>query len=211
VRDTGSGISQENLHLIFEPFFTTKPVGKGTGLGLATVYGIVQQHQGWVDVESKLGEGTTFRIYLPRLVGLASVSEAPISLAPPAGGNETILLVEDESPVRAFANTALTRAGYRVYVAASGPEALELWAQRGRQVDLVVRDVVMPGGLSGFALGERLTRERAGLRILYTSGYQPDLSENKIVLRDGVNFLAKPFGAEQLLRAVRAASDQPAQ
>jgi PAS domain S-box-containing protein len=211
VRDTGSGISQENLGLIFEPFFTTKPVGKGTGLGLATVYGIVQQHQGWINVDSELGKGTAFRIYLPRLVGLALVPEVPVSLDTPTGGNETILLVEDESPVRAFANAALTRAGYRVYVAASGPEALELWAQRGREVDLVVTDVVMPGGLSGFALGERLTRERAGLRILYTSGYQPDLGENKIVLRDGVNFLAKPFDAEQLLRAVRAASDQPAQ
>jgi CheY-like chemotaxis protein len=197
-------MSPETRQNIFEPFYTTKDVGKGTGLGLATVYGIVEEHSGWIEVDSTLGQGTEFRIYLPldQQARPASPEEPP---TPAPGGQESILLVEDELPVRALAQEALTRLGYRVLTAVSGADALKVWAKESGAVDLLLTDVVMPEGISGFDLGERLQREKPSLKIIYTSGYSLEAAERKI--RKGINLLPKPFAVRALAQTVRDCLD----
>jgi two-component system, cell cycle sensor histidine kinase and response regulator CckA len=206
--DTGTGIPAQVLPRIFEPFFSTKELGRGTGLGLATVYGIVQQHEGWILVDSELGVGTTFRVYLPRQSG--RILEAPRRWTPIAspGGHETILFVEDEPALRALIGNLLSRRGYRVLVAASGPEALEQWRAHASEVNLLLTDLVMPDGMSGFDLGARLAGEVPWLRVIYTSGYSPEIAGRGQALVAGVNFLAKPFDPDLLLCTVRAALDR---
>jgi two-component system, cell cycle sensor histidine kinase and response regulator CckA len=208
VNDTGSGISPEHLPRIFEPFFTTKDVGKGTGLGLATVFGIVQQHEGWINVYSEVGKGTTFRIYLPRLARTDGLKTALLSLPAIVGGHETILVVEDEPSLRKLVHSTLTRLGYRVLEAPTGVVALEMWKQHRQEIQLLFTDMVMPDGVSGKDLAQRLLQENPKLKVIYTSGYSAEIVNRNFPVREGVNFLAKPFEAHKLARTVRNRLDK---
>ncbi|HVZ64845.1 MAG TPA: ATP-binding protein [Lacunisphaera sp.] len=204
VSDGGTGISPDVMPRIFEPFFTTKEVGKGTGLGLATVFGIVQQHQGKIYVESEPGHGTTFHVDLPRIEAALATPGAQIPPAP-RGHGETILLVEDEPAVREVGTITLQRHGYQVLAAASGPEALELWARHQAEIALLFTDLIMPGGISGIQLARRLLQEKPALRVLYTSGYSTDFAGRDLTVQDGINYLAKPYELDRLFRMVRSA------
>jgi CheY-like chemotaxis protein len=187
---------------IFEPFFTTKEAGKGTGLGLATVYGIVEQHQGRITVESVPGQGTTFNLYFP---AVAATAEPPTAAPPAAGrprGTGTLLVVEDEIIVRLAVSSMLQRFGYTVLAAVSGVEALKIWREHQAQILLVLTDIVMPDGLTGFELAGRLLAEKPGLKIIYTSGYSVDLADKRLTLVEGVNFLQKPYTSHRLAEAV---------
>jgi PAS domain S-box-containing protein len=206
VSDNGAGIAAEHLPHIFEPFFTTKDVGKGTGLGLATTYGIVQQHGGWIEVDSEIGHGTEFRVFFPR-VGAETPAAIPTSVSTPAPrGRETILVVEDEAGVRALVLKLLQDLGYRVLQAQSGPHALDVWRQQGDEVQLLITDIVMPDGMNGVELAERLRRNRPELKVIYTSGYLADLSREDIT-RHSDAYIAKPFSLMELARLVRRTLD----
>lgn len=208
VTDTGVGIDPEHLPHVFEPFFTTKGPGKGTGLGLATVFGIVKQHQGWIEIESQPKAGATFHIYLPQSERPLPGTEARRKASPVPGGHETILLVEDEAPVRQFFRRILEGKGYRVHEAESGVAALLLWRDHPG-IDLLLTDVVMPGGISGRELAERLRGEKPRLKVIYCSGYTDDMLGKDSVLRVNENFLEKPFDPDKLLRRVRDYLDAP--
>ena len=205
VTDTGTGIPPELLARIFEPFFTTKDPGKGTGLGLATVFGIVKQHSGTVSVASVVGQGTTFTVFLPATGEVATESPAATEELEAAGGSEAILVVEDEEAVRRLVQQVLEMHGYRVSVVSTGAAALEL--PRDAKFDLVLTDVIMPGGVSGRDLAERLRTTAPGLKVIYMSGYTGELAGRGLELREGVNFLQKPFGPAPLLRCVRGCLD----
>lgn len=208
VSDTGTGMTQETQRRIFEPFFTTKERGKGSGLGLATVYGIVKQSEGFIWVFSDVGRGTTFEIYLPVVHDTA---ETRVPVAPAVelgGGTQTILLAEDDGAVRRLARNVLTEQGYMVLDARDGDEALALARRYGNVIHLLITDVVMPG-LSGRDLATRIAGERPGVRVLYTSGY----TENVMIrsgFQDGLMLLPKPFMPADLLRKVREALDTAA-
>jgi signal transduction histidine kinase/CheY-like chemotaxis protein len=206
VRDEGTGMSAEVQAQAFEPFFTTKEVGKGTGLGLSTVYGIVKQHSGHISVESVMGSGSTFSIYLPRV---ETVSEGP-SLPRPSlhslRGTETVLLVEDEDDVRAVARESLAMYGYTVLEARDGEDALRVAGGERGHIDLMVTDVVMPG-MNGRELAERLLAIRPRTRVLYVSGYTDDALSQHGILDQELAFLAKPFAPETLARSVRQVLD----
>ncbi len=206
VTDSGMGMDEATQAHLFEPFFTTKEVGKGTGLGLATVYGIVKQSGGYIWVYSEPQRGTTVKVYLPRVPGSA---EPPLPAPePPAlrGGHETILLVEDAAPVRTLARRALEARGYTVLDAADGPSAIELSRRHSGVIDALVTDVVMPG-MSGRELAERLAPTRPEMKVLYTSGYTDDAMVRQGVLSAGVAFLQKPFVPDTLARKVRDVLD----
>jgi PAS domain S-box-containing protein len=203
VSDTGVGIAPENLVRIFEPFFTTKGIGKGTGLGLATVFGIVRQHNGWIDVDSKVGEGTTFRIYLPRVATPPRQNVLTPELTSMPGGDETILLVEDDPSLRASMSATLLRLGYRVLEAANGLEALKTWTGRHESIQLLLTDLVMPGGITGKDLGEQISRENPRLKVIYASGYSAEVAGADFRLQEGVNFLPTPFQSHKLATIVR--------
>jgi CheY-like chemotaxis protein len=207
VRDTGTGIDAETQAHIFEPFFTTKERGKGTGLGLATVYGIVKQHGGYIAVESEPGRGTSFRIYLPRIAGAAEPVEARLDPVVPSGGSETVLVVEDEAGPRDVARETLERYGYRVLEAGHPDEALQLLAQHGDPIHLMVADVVMPR-MSGPELAERLRSLRPAMKVLYISGYT-DNPALQGILDAGTPFLRKPFTPGALAGKVRQVLDPP--
>ena len=201
IRDTGRGMDSETKARLFEPFFTKKGVGKGTGLGLATVYGIVKQSGGFINVESELGQGAAFTIYLPAVLASVEAPQAEESQPAPApGGAETILLVEDEDMVRRYVATVLGEAGYRVLAAAEGHEAMRIADKEA--VDLLLTDVVMPK-ISGPELAERL-----GLPVLYMSGYTGDLIEQHELLKPGMAYIQKPFTAGDLKHKVRMALDE---
>jgi PAS domain S-box-containing protein len=202
VADTGSGISADIMPRIFDPFFTTKEVGKGTGLGLATVYGIVQQHQGWIELDSSVGVGTEFRVHFPCIDASAGPAPEPDTGEPRETRAETILVVEDEALVRLTSCTILQRGGYNVLEAASPRAALELWAANRDKINLVFTDVVMPGGMTGRDLVEILRRDRPELKALFTSGYSSDLLGHDFVRTSASFFLQKPFGAAELKRIV---------
>ena len=206
VSDTGVGMDEATQKHLFEPFFTTKEVGKGTGLGLATVYGIVKQSGGYIWVYSEPGHGTTVKVYLPRVAGAAEPLPAAEAVPEPRRGTETVLLVEDAAPVRTLARKSLESCGYRVLDAADGRAALELSARHAGGIDILVTDVVMPG-MSGRELAERLAPLRPAMRVLYTSGYTDDAMVHQGVLRSGVAFLQKPFMPESLARKVREVLD----
>jgi CheY-like chemotaxis protein len=210
VSDNGCGIPPENLPHIFEPFYTTKAVGKGTGLGLASVFGIVQQHQGWVNVYSELGQGTMFRIYLPRLLGEAIDEIAPIPLPPMRGGTETILLVEDEPALRLAVHKALAQLGYCILEAASGVKALAVWQEHRHTIDLLLTDLVMPDGLSGKDLADCLLKENPTLKVTYMSGYSAEVVGKDFPLQEGIHFLNKPFSIQHLARTLRNCLEAPA-
>jgi hypothetical protein len=206
VTDTGVGMDDATQAHLFEPFFTTKEVGKGTGLGLATVYGIVKQSGGYIWVYSEPARGTTVKVYLPRVPGVAeAAAPAPVPTVV-RGGHETVLLVEDAAPVRTLARRSLEARGYRVLDASDGPAALELSARHTGGIDLLVTDVVMPG-MSGRELAERLAPQRPGMKVLYTSGYTDDAMVRQGVLTAGVAFLQKPFVPDTLARKVRDVLD----
>jgi len=206
VTDTGCGMDRATVDRVFEPFFTTKETGKGTGLGLATAYGIVKQHDGSIWVYSEPGHGSTFKVYLPRANGPASDSAPANEGASVPGGSETILVVEDEEPVRRIAQRALEAHGYTVLAAADAPSAMTLLSDRGKAIDLLLTDVVMPGG-SGPELYERIRAERPSLRVMYMSGYTDDAIGHHGVLDVGVRFISKPFDPLDLARSVREALD----
>jgi len=207
VADAGYGMDEATLKRIFEPFFTTKDVGKGTGLGLPTVQGIAAQHKGWVEVESQPGKGSTFRVFLPQST-LTPTKSAATENQPPPRGDETILLVEDESSLRRTASACLQSLGYRVLEAANGLEAMSLWSQHQREIDLLLTDLVMPEGLSGLQLAQRLRRAQPGLKIIIASGYSAELTEKGLPPTDHFSFLPKPFDAAMLGKAVRACLDR---
>jgi two-component system NtrC family sensor kinase len=192
VSDTGCGMDELTLKRIFEPFFTTKDVGKGTGLGLSTVYGIVKQHQGWVDVESTVGVGSTFRVYFPAVDCVAEKEAKQEASNHDARGNgEVILVVEDEPAVRNLVKSICVRSGYHVLEATSGDEALEIFQRPDHRVDLVLTDMVMPGSTSGKDLADHLRVTNPGLKVIFTSGYSREA--DKDFLHEGVNFLHKPY------------------
>ena len=205
VSDTGCGMSAEVQKKVFEPFFTTKEMGQGTGLGLATVFGVVAQSNGWIDVYSEPGQGTTFKIYFPRIYEDAvPAREAPVSVR---GGRETVLVVEDEPKVRGLAVRLLERLGYTVLAAASGDEALSL-AEETARIDLLLTDVVMPH-MNGRQLAERLARRQPGLKVLFASGYTQNVIAHHGVLDHGVQFLPKPYSLTSLATRVREVLDAP--
>jgi CheY-like chemotaxis protein len=206
VSDTGCGIPPENLQRIFEPFFTTKGIGKGTGLGLATVFGIVQQHQGWVNVYSEVGRGTTFRIYLPRLLKASQPKPEQPALTT-LRGDETILFVEDDAALCASVRKALSQLGYRVLEAINGTEALKLWKHHRQEISLLITDMVMPGGITGRDLGEQLLKDNPNLKVIYTSGYSAEVAGADFPLEEDVNFLTKPFQAARLAKIIRKRLD----
>jgi two-component system, cell cycle sensor histidine kinase and response regulator CckA len=208
VTDTGSGMSRETMSRIFEPFFSTKAVGKGTGLGLATVYGIVKQHQGWIEVNSELGAGTTFKIFLPATnKPTEHLNETiPLTKASVKGRNETILLVEDEPILREWVREVLESNSYRVLEASNGIEALRVWDDENGKVDLLLTDMVMPEGMTGRDLARQLRARQAGLKVIYTSGYSAEIAANDPELRD-VPFLPKPYPAPQLNQMIRNCLD----
>jgi len=207
VSDNGCGIPAENLSRIFEPFFTTKEAGKGTGLGLATLFGIVQQHHGWVNVYSEVGQGTTFRIYLPRLSSVAALESRQPLLPALCSGDETILLVEDDNFLRPSLCKLLTELGYRVLVAKNGAEALDLWKQHRERIDLLLADLILPGGMNGKELSTQLLRENPKLKVIHASGYSADIVGKDFPLKEGLNFLTKPFQAQKLAETVRRTLD----
>jgi len=203
MRDTGCGMTPEIKSRIFEPFFTTKGVGKGTGLGLATVYGIAKQHQGWIEVESHLGMGTTFKIFLPASPRpLASAVQTAVE-PKIRGGTETILLVEDETAVRGLAKLILQRHGYRLLEAASGVEALSIWEKHGAEIDLLLTDMIMPDGLTGREVAKQLQARKPALKVVYVSGYSMESDGTTFRLRPGTSFLQKPYQPQKLLQTIR--------
>ena len=207
VSDSGCGIPQENLTKIFEPFFTTKDIGKGTGLGLATVYGIVQQHQGWVTVYSEVGHGTTFRVYLPLITKVPTFAEPASSLSLLPRGTETILFVEDEPALHKMGLKVLQRLGYTVLDAGNGIEAIEIWRIHSKRIHLLVTDIIMPGGLNGRELAEKLQHDNPLLPVVFMSGYSADIAGDCFTLREGTNFLGKPFNPSSLAMIVRSSLD----
>ncbi len=207
VKDTGHGMDTATLARVFEPFFTTKDPGKGTGMGLATVYGILRQHNGWVEVESEPGRGTSFRVYLPLSDEL--LAEARTEIVSPlmtetAGRQMTILVVEDEEMLREFVSEALTMLGYRILSAANGQEALDIWAERRNEIDLLLTDVVMPESISGRQLAHTLVMDRPDLKVIFTSGYSPELIGPEFEQEREHGFLAKPYLTEHLAKTVAA-------
>jgi CheY-like chemotaxis protein len=208
ISDTGTGMTDEVKAHLFEPFFTTKPPGKGTGLGLATCFGIVQQSSGEIEVESRLGKGTTFKLYFPRVQDAIEPGRSGNLATPVAGGTETVLLVEDEILVRELAAATLRELGYTVLEAGNGQEGLRLAQQHRGRIDLALTDVVMPV-MGGKEMASALRGSRPDTKVLFTSGYSEEVIGHHGVLRPGIAFLQKPYLAATLARRVREVLDQP--
>jgi CheY-like chemotaxis protein len=205
VSDTGAGMDAETRSHVFEPFFSTKEAGKGTGLGLSTVYGIVKQTGGNVWVYSEPGQGTTFKVYLPRVDAPVAAEPRRASASSPTG-HETVLVVEDEPAVRRVAERVMRQAGYRVLSAADGREALSVFDRQQGAVDLLLTDVVMPS-MGGRELVDRLRERRPDLKVIFTSGYADSALLHRGVLDSSTRFLNKPFTAEALMRKARRVLD----
>jgi CheY-like chemotaxis protein len=204
VSDTGTGISPENLEKVFEPFFTTKDIGKGTGLGLSMVFGFVKQSGGHVKIYSEVGHGTSVKIYLPRSSGLPETAIEAEASAKVRGGNETILIVEDDTLVRKYVVTQIASLGYGTLQASNAAEALKV-VESSVPIDLLFTDVIMPGGMNGRQLVEAATKLRPALRVLFTSGYTEDAIVHHGRLDAGVLLLAKPYRKPQLAKMIRVA------
>jgi len=207
VSDTGTGIPLEVLPKIFEPFLTTKDIGKGTGLGLASVFGIVKQHKGCIELDNRPGHGVTFKVFFPALAN--PITHAGAMAVPPANlrGTETILLVEDEDSLRALTRRALEQNGYRVLEASNGVAAMEIWQQQRESIALLLTDMVMPAGMSGSELAWCLVSAKPELKVVFVSGYALESVEGGLGLKPGQNFLQKPFSPESLLRTLRQTLD----
>ncbi|MCD6554901.1 MAG: response regulator, partial [Anaerolineae bacterium] len=202
IEDTGTGMDDEVLEHLFEPFFTTKPAGKGTGLGLPVVYGIVTQHQGWINVYSKVGQGSTFKVYLPAVsLKPETAVERQISLEAFRGQGERILLVEDEATIRKLSTRALRESGYTPFPAANVAEALVIFERENGDFALVFSDVVLPDG-SGLNLVDHLLARQPDLRVLLSSGYTDPKSQWQAIRERGFPFLRKPYALSELLRSV---------
>jgi PAS domain S-box-containing protein len=206
VSDDGCGMDKETLSHLFEPFFTTKEQGKGTGLGLATVYGIVKQNNGFITVYSEPGEGTTFRVYLPRAEGAPGADAQDMEALTPRGGTETVLVVEDEAAILQMAQLSLQQLGYTVLTASSPEEGLRRSEEHAGPIQLLITDVVMPQ-MNGRQLAERLSAVRPQLKCLYMSGYTADVIAHRGVLEEGVSFISKPFSLTTLAAKVREVLD----
>ncbi|HEX4666994.1 MAG TPA: response regulator [Chthoniobacterales bacterium] len=205
VRDTGSGMDSTTVARIFEPFFTTKDPGKGTGMGLATAYGVLKQHGGWIEVESAPQRGTTIRVYFPVSTDAVAAEPDPPERTMPAvapASTVTILVVEDEDILREFVGHALSVLGYRVLTAANGREALKVWREHRGEIDLLLTDMVMPDSISGRQLAQTLSVEHPGLKVIFTSGYSPELLGTDFEQEKEYGFLAKPYLPERLASAV---------
>jgi signal transduction histidine kinase/ActR/RegA family two-component response regulator len=207
VTDTGSGMDRATIEHLFEPFFTTKEIGQGTGLGLAAVYGMVHQNQGWIEVESKVGRGTTFHVYFPVTDQAPQVTEEAASPPQVRGGRETVLVVEDEAVLRELVREVLTAQGYGLLEAEDGVAALEVWQAHRNRVDLLLTDIAMPRGVSGRDLAERLRKEDPQLPVIFSSGYSQEMIGRSDDPVQGATYLSKPYRPTQLARAVREALD----
>jgi two-component system cell cycle sensor histidine kinase/response regulator CckA len=212
ITDTGEGMSPEVMEKVFEPFFSTKEVGKGTGLGLSTVYGIIKQTGGFIYPESEPGQGTTFRIFLPRHVATAADEPAKKTEAKPAApadltGEGTVLLVEDEDAVRAFAVRALAARGYTVLEASSGADALEVIEEHGGEIDLVVSDVVMPE-MDGPTLLKEIRKRGIEVKVIFMSGYAEDAFKKNLDEGETFQFLQKPFTLKGLATIVKKVMEE---
>ena len=208
VSDTGSGMDQATLERVFEPFFTTKPTGQGTGLGLATVYGIIKQSGGNITIYSEPGLGTTFKVYFPAVQEPATPRERVQSEGPPPRGNETILICEDDNAVRELTKQTLKEAGYTVITAEEGQKALQLAGETTGRIDLLITDVIMPE-MNGKKLSDTLTKSRPEIRTLFVSGYTSNVIAHHGVLEENVEFLEKPYSRQQLLERIREVLDRP--
>jgi len=208
VTDTGMGIPPECLPRIFDPFYTTKDPGKGSGLGLATAFGIVAQHGGRIEVSSRIDHGTTFEVVLPVSTHAIEAAAPAKEVPAPRGGSERILLVEDEPGVRLLTRKVLERAGYQVIEAKNGADGLRAWNAYDGQIDVVFTDVVMPDGMNGRELADRLLSMRPELRVIFTSGYTSDFAGRELSLKDRQSFLQKPATPKEMLDAVRRALDR---
>ncbi|MDF1755511.1 MAG: PAS domain-containing protein [Verrucomicrobiales bacterium] len=208
VTDTGKGIPVEHLNRIFDPFFTTKELAKGTGLGLSTVYGIIEQHDGGITIDSEIGTGSTFTVSFPE----SKVSDIYIdegsSKPSETQGTETILFAEDETPIRRMICLLLERSGYRVIDAENAASALELWKNHKNEVDLLLTDIMMPGELSGLDLATRLQTESPDLKVVFISGYSPEIAGQDLLLQEGQNFVQKPASNRFVLSTVRQTLDR---
>jgi len=207
VQDSGCGMDAPTMERIFDPFFTTKGVGKGTGLGLATVYGIVKQHQGWVEVASQVGVGTTFQVFLPAIQIEASQTEFLSNTGDVRGGDETILLVEDEPALRELVTKVLRHYGYQVIEAAHGKEAIKVWHDLAPKPAMLLTDMMMPEGMTGWELAEHIRGESPEVKVVFTSGYSPEIFDGDVKLAGRANFLPKPFHPRVLARTVRDCLD----
>jgi two-component system, cell cycle sensor histidine kinase and response regulator CckA len=211
VTDTGCGMDEQTKSRLFEPFFTTKEVGKGTGMGLATAYGLIKQHKGWIEAESEVGKGSRFKIFLPvsdkQIKPKEKASSSPQQAV---GGKETILVVEDEELVREFVASFLGECGYKVRLARNGVEAQEVWRQHSSEIDLLLTDVVMPQKISGIELADKLRAQKAQLKVIFTSGYSLELMEEHFRTRTEFNFLPKPYAPTKLKELVRTCLDKAA-
>jgi len=203
VSDTGCGMDADTLGRVFEPFFTTKEAGRGTGLGLATVHGIVAQHDGWVTAESAVGEGTTFRVFIPAAAGEAAEALPKAVTASEGRGSETILLVEDDTALRLSAAKALRSLGYTVIECDDGPHAIEEWRRHRDRIDLLFTDVIMPGGMTGLELARLFTGEKPVVKVIVSSGYSADLSQQGFAALAGFTYLPKPYLLGKLGETVR--------
>ncbi|MBI4683652.1 MAG: response regulator [Nitrospirae bacterium] len=206
VSDTGIGMDKDTKDKIFEPFFTTKEVGKGTGLGLSIVYGIVQQHDGFIDYYSELGKGTTFKIYLPVIKLKDTVQTKSAEITEVKGGTETILLAEDEEKVRTIAKTVLEEAGYKVIEALDGEDAINKFIENKDKVQFLLFDIIMPK-MSGRTAFEKIKEIRPDIKVLFVSGYSADFIHEKEILEQGLNFMSKPITPTALLTRVREVLD----
>lgn len=206
VSDTGHGMNKETLDHIFEPFYTTKEVGKGTGLGLAMVYGIVQQHGGQVRCYSEPGLGTTFKIYLPALVAERGILETPTHEAMPRGGTETILLVDDEEFVQDLGKRILERSGYTVLISANGKEALDLYKKERDKISLVILDLIMPE-MGGKQCLEELLKIEPKARVLIASGFAANRQTKEAMETGARGFVGKPYNLKEMLQTVRKVLD----
>jgi len=206
VSDTGQGMEKDVIEHLFEPFFTTKGVGKGTGLGLAVVYGIVKSHGGYIDCESELGKGALLKIYLPAVEQATEAAETERK-QPMKGGTETILLVDDEESIRDLGKAILSAFGYNVLTAPDGESALEVYRVEEEGIDLVILDLIMPG-MGGLRCFEALLGTNPDLRVLIATGYSPEDSAKAVVEGQARGFIRKPYNMDQLLLSVRMALEK---